>query len=299
MLLSAGRTVQFNGLRTITPFMPDLKAEPRTERTMATFLDREHGLEWVLIPGGTVRAWGARERELLTQALKQMEGFHSEDLSVESLRPYNAEGFDFSRLFRPAVELAPFLTTTTPLLGTTRGLTPLDSKRQRLLQLENSESVFTVHRDELERLMSGPRWRLPSARESEWMTSAGQYLFPWGDELPRWMWHSQEFEDLAEEDPEAEEPESFDLHFRFDYAGGMEWACANGFGLMDALVASHWVNDDGKLSWHGGTGECYPWQACLEWAGLITAAVAPEPAETKPWRGHALRPVIELPVVRG
>ncbi len=299
-LLGADRPLEVRGLRTLTPFLHDAGVEPEA-RTIATFFDTQHQLDWVLVPGGRVRAWGDRERRLLRTALAAMESFREERgevLELGSIRPYDAPTFKFDSMFRSAAPVAPFLTTAMPLTSAVR-LSGLGPGRSRLLPLTDGEaSVFSVHDDELPQILEPRGWRLPSARESEWMCGAGGSLFPWGDEIPRWMSGVEggafDEEDFEEDDDGAGEG-SFDEHFRMSYeSGAADWSSANGFGLIDALVTSHWVLDGG-LAWHGGAGECYPWQACGEWAGFITAAIVPEPTKPKAWSSHALRPVISLP----
>lgn len=296
-LLAAGATIEFKGLRTFRPFMPDSSAERPPERTVATFFDARHQLDWVLVPGGRLRAWGERERRLLRTALDAMESFRAERgeaLELTSIRPYDAPTFRFESMFRPEVVLEPFLTTAMPLTGAVR--LPLDADRSRLLQLTTEPDVFSVHDDELPGILEPRGWRLPSARESEWMCGAGGSLFPWGDALPRWMYEEDEAEDFDDEVDDGGAPEdTFEVHFRMGYeSASADWSAANGFGIIDALVASHWVLDGG-LACHGGTGECYPWQACGEWAGFITGAIVPEPSKPREWSSHALRPVIGLP----
>jgi hypothetical protein len=297
-LLAAGTSLAFSGLRTLAPHMPDASAERPAERTIATFFDEKHELDWVLVPGGRLRAWGERERRLLRTAFEAMESFRldqGEELDVTSIRPYGADTFVFERMFRPEVTLEPFLTTAMPLTSASP-IPGLDRERSRLFPLSETPAVFSVHDDELPEILQPRGWRLPNARESEWMCGAGGSIFPWGDALPRWMYELREFDD---EDDEAEllngPPEdSFEFHFRTSYdSPRADWEAANGFGLIDALVASHWVLDGG-LAWHGGTAETYPWQACGEWAGFITSAIVPEPTKPKPWSSHALRPVIGL-----
>lgn len=286
-LLAAGRPFEFRGLRAVTPFLHDAQTEPR-ERTIATFFDTQHQLDWILVPGGEARAWGERERELLRAALLAMESFREargEVLELTSIRPYDAPTFRFESMFRSEAKVSPFLTTAMPLTSAVPRL-GLDPERSRLLRLGGVADVFSVHDDELPALLEPRGWRLPTARESEWMCGAGGSLFPWGDEIPGWMRGSE---------AEGFEDEGFDFYFRTSYESGTaDWSAANGFGLIDALVASHWVLD-GQLARHGGAGECYPWQACGEWAAFITAAIVPEPNKPKEWSSHALRPVISLP----
>jgi hypothetical protein len=304
-LLAAGLPFQFRGLRVVTPFVPDAAMERPADRTIATFFDEEHQLDWVLVPGGRLRAWGERERHLLRVALEAMESFRAaegEVLEVRSIRPYDAPTFKFDSMFRPEVTLRPFLTTAMPVTGAA-GLDGLDSGRPRLLPLSSDPTVFSVHDDELPRILGPRRWRLPSARESEWMCGAGGSIFPWGDALPRWMHTSEdEFDEDEASDGDAFDgppPGSFEFNFTMHYErAAADFSRANGFGLIDALVASHWVLDGG-LAWHGGTGECYPWQACGEWAGFLTAAIVPEPAKPEAWSSHALRPVVDLPFSDG
>ncbi|MDP1922542.1 MAG: hypothetical protein Q8L14_40245 [Myxococcales bacterium] len=301
-LLAAGTPLEFRGLRALTPFVPDATMDRPGERRVATFFDTRHQLDWVLVPGGTLGAWGDRELRLLRAAFEAMEAFRAEQgevLDARSIRPYDAPTFTFESMFRPAVTLAPFLTTAMPLTGAVK-VPGLDPDRSRLLSLSAEPRVFSLHDDELPGILEPRGWRLPSARESEWMCGVGGSIFPWGDALPRWMYATEE-EDLDEEwvddgvvldgPPEG----SFEFNFRHRYdSAAADWSYANGFGLIDSLVASHWVFDGG-LAWHGGTGECYPWQACGEWAGFITAAIVPEPSKPKAWSSHALRPIISLP----
>lgn len=299
-LLSAGVPLEFRGLQVITPFVPDAALDRQAGRTIATFFDPKHQLDWVLVPGGQLRAWGERERRLLRAALEAMESFRiaeGEPLDVRSIRPYGATTFRFESMFRPEVTVAPFLTTAMPVTGTAE-LKGLDARRSRLLALSSEADVFSVHDDELPGIL-GPRgWRLPTARESEWMCGAGGSIFPWGDALPRWMYAIEEDEldeDEMEEELDGPPPGSFEFNFAMSYErAAADFSRANGFGLIDPLVASHWVLDGG-LAWHGGTGECFPWQACGEWAGFLTAAIVPEPSKAEDWSSHALRPVIGLP----
>lgn len=298
-LLAAGAPLEFRGLRAVTPFVPDASMERPGERTIATFFDPKHRLDWVLVPGGTMRAWGDRELRLLRAALEAMESFRAERgevLEVKSIRPYDAPTFRFESMFRPEVTLAPFLTTAMPLTGAAR-LPGLDPKRSRLLPWSTDAGVFSLHDDELPGILEPRGWRLPSARESAWMCGAGGSVFPWGNALPRWMYDSEQAELDEDEAMEFDGPprDSFEFNFAMNYdSETADFSRANGFGLIDPLVASHWVLDGG-LAWHGGTGECYPWQACGEWAGFITAAIVAEPTKPKAWSSHALRPIISVP----
>lgn len=269
MLLAAGFPLEFKALQPVAQ-----------QRRVAVYFDRKHELDWVLVPGGLQRGWGVRERKLIGAAVKKIEGWRLEEgeplPDVESVRPYGAETFSFDSMFKADVELGPFLTTAMPLLGTTKQL-PAPSKRSRLLARGEKPSVFSVLPDELDSFLVPRGWRLPTADQSQWMSGAGRFVFPWGDELP---------DDLTD---------SFEEKFYFHYeAPAPEWRHANAFGLIHALVASHWVRDGEQLAWSGGTAECYPWQACGEWAGFLTAAVVPQPAKPEPWESHSLRPVIEL-----
>ena len=284
MLLAAGFPLEFKALQKVSPYSPETLGIPAPTSTVAVFLDQRHGLEWVLVPGGVQRSWGDRERKLIKGALEAIDSWVLEEGEpmprLEDVRPYGAAEFEFGSMFRSDANLAPFLTTPAPILGSTRSLPQFAPKRSRLLKLTPEPQVFTVHRDELEEILEPRGWALPDAHQSQWMTGAGQWIFPWGDTLPNWM---------------VEGAGSFEHHFRFgSNRDGVDWARASAFGLVDALVASHWVLDGERLSWSGGSGECYPWQACGEWAGFITAAVVPEPVKTEPWVSHALRPIIEL-----
>ncbi len=98
-LLAAGTPLEFRGLRAFTPFVPDATMDRPGERRVATFFDTRHQLDWVLVPGGTIGAWGDRELRLLRAAFEAMEAFRAEQRGPRRhrARTVEAESVEQSR----------------------------------------------------------------------------------------------------------------------------------------------------------------------------------------------------------
>lgn len=293
------RPIEFHQLIEVEPFRPEPALPRLPRRHVALFRDTVAEVTFALIPGGQVPRWGEPQKKAILAAMNAIEGWRDDAATrgLADVRPYGASRFDVASMFADAPRLSPFLAAVRPITAATPGLDHLDWKKTRMSSGQKGEpKAIALLEAELPALLDARGWRLPTRHQAWWMTAPDpRWVFPWGETLPRWMCSSEVDEDEPPEEYEERDP--FGVAFPYD-ADDEGFERANAFGLVDLLAASYWVQLDDQLGWHGGAAECYPWQACGEWAGFISRAVAPEadPAKDRYAHnfGHRLRPVISL-----
>ncbi|MFT3835826.1 MAG: hypothetical protein QM723_02375 [Myxococcaceae bacterium] len=297
-LQEQGKPLDFEELLEIEPFRPEASMPRLPKRHVALFRDKAAKVSFALIPGGQVPRWGEPQEKAILRAMQAIEGWRDDAATrgIAQVRPYGASGFDVQSMFEEAPKLAPFLVAVRAITAATPGLDHLDWKKTRMSHAQKGEArEIALLEGELPALLQARGWSLPTRHQAWWMTAPDpRWVFPWGDKLPKWMCDGEDGEEPSEEEDDRD---PFGAAFPYDSADeGFERA--NAFGLVDLLAASYWVQLEGELGWHGGAAECYPWQACGEWAGFISRAVAPEPDPAKDRYahnfGHRLRPVISI-----
>ncbi len=300
-LAAQGRRWEGAGIHTFeTPALTDEDRDFDYVHRTFVWRDPEWHVHWVLIPGYEIGpGYEDKRLQLLVKRHCQMEsGTEEADVVLErDIVPYGAgAGWDPLRLrARPSMRVEPLLMPATPLLQSTPGIARyIDAARTRRFKwTPGKHKVLALYPEEVGQVLQALGARLPSDVELQWSMSGGWLsLFPWGDQLPRFMWAEEYW--LGENAGENFE-QNFDAAFRYDYESeAPEWERANGFGVIDPLVASSWCTIDGRLAYLGGAGECFPWQACGEWASFLCAAAVLHLPDSQQSGSHGLRPVIPL-----
>ena len=292
---------------------------PAGAHSAPVWVDETLSMWWVLILSGEFHpGYSARKRDLLCEQARLMSG-DAEEVEApreEDIVPYSSwGGWSPDRLKQRApVRVSPFLISVLPVLQSTPGVEALiDPRALRLLQFDrHRHRPLALRANEIASVHEHHSWAVPSTAECEWAARAGaEVLFPWGDSLPVWMHCTdggmRELMRLAGQDGGSEKPDwsrypdaiekVFDARFPLAYrTQEPAWARANGFGLVDANVASAWCMENGALHWTGGAAECFPWQGCCEWACFLTAAFVrfTQDGKTQQGTSHPFRPVIRI-----
>lgn len=264
----------------------------KARRTVATAVDRVSGVDFALVPGGTMR-FGLDDAH--------WSKFVDIAMSLASpMQPYGVSStVGQARGTGEDVVLDPFLVARFPITARVAGLDDILStdriqRNFRKSDLENGRRFLPLLIDEVRVAEAKLGVSMPTVFELDWAITAGaRSVFYWGNTL--------DYAAMSERGPEHP-------LLRQEDAGFVPWPATTAFGLRAAVSIPQWCSfplptahgaarhdDESELLLvRGGAGYYAPWQGAGEFLWLVSFMNARADAFEAYRDKHAFRPVIRL-----